>query len=99
MLLKDGKPECVVYIHLRVSRFAFDNCVSCWTAGRPLPYLPFTGYMQANDTIDLQRLKKWFDMTWVPVGAKLSSHGPYQQDFLHPDPTTAAAYVYCLCTE
>jgi hypothetical protein len=35
-----------------------------------------------HDAIDLQHLKKWFDMTWDPVGAKLSSHGPYQQDFL-----------------
>ena len=69
MLVNDGKPECVVYIHLRVSRFAFDNCVSCGKEGRPLPDLPFTGYMQAKATIDLQRLEKWFAMTWVPVGA------------------------------
>jgi hypothetical protein len=50
--------------------------------------------MQAAQAIDLQRLKKLFDMMWDPVGAKLSSHGPYRRDFLHPDHATAAAYVY-----
>jgi hypothetical protein len=93
MLLTDGMPDCVVYIHLRVSRSAFDSCVSCGKAQAPLPDLPFTGYMQAAQAIDLQRLKKWFDMKWDPVGAKLGSHGPYLRDFLHPDRATAAAYV------
>jgi hypothetical protein len=87
-------PDCVVYIHLRVSRPAFDNCVSCGKAQDPLPDPPFTGYMQAAQAIDLQRLNKWFDVTWDPVGAKLSSHGPYRRDILHPDHATAAAYVY-----
>jgi hypothetical protein len=94
MLLIDGMPDCVVYIHLRVSRSAFDSCVSCGKAQAPLPDLPFTGYMQAAQAIDLQRLKKWFDMKWDPVGAKLGSHGLYLRDFLHPDRATVAAYVY-----
>ena len=52
--------------------------------------------MQANDAIHLQRLKQWFDVTWDPVGDRLSFHGPYQQDlkFLQPSHETAEAYVY-----
>jgi hypothetical protein len=94
MLFTHGKLNCVVYIHLCVSRSAFDNCVSCGKAQGPLPELPVTGYMQAAQAIDLQRLKKWFDMTWDPVGANLSSNGPFRRDFLHSDHATAAAYVY-----
>jgi hypothetical protein len=48
MLLTHGKPECVVYIHLRVSRYAFDNCVSCWKAKAPSLDLSFTGYNAAT---------------------------------------------------
>ncbi len=58
MLLTHGKPDCVVYIHLRVSRSAFDSCVSCGKAQAPLPDLPFTGYMQAAQAMYLERLKQ-----------------------------------------
>ena len=88
------KPECVVYIHLRVSRAAFDNCVSCGKASAPLPDLPFTGYMQANDTIELNRLIKWLEIQWDPVGGKLISDDSYRKDFLEPSQQTAAAFVY-----
>ena len=94
LILTDRKPECVVYIHLRVSRAAFDNCVSCGKACAPLPDLPFTGYMQADSAVDLSRLSSWLDFTWEPVGSKLSSHPPYQEDFEKPDSATAAAFVY-----
>ena len=86
------KPECVIYIHLRVSRAAFDNCVSCRKASAPLPNLPFTGYMQANDTIELNRLIKWMKIQWDPVGGKLNSHDPYRKDFLEPSQDTAFVY-------
>ncbi len=33
-------------------------------------------------------------MRWNPVGAKLSSYGPYLRYLLHPDHATAAACVY-----
>jgi hypothetical protein len=54
MLLTVGKTDCVVYINLRVSRSAFDNCVSRGKAQDPLPDLPFTGYMHTAHAIDLQ---------------------------------------------
>jgi hypothetical protein len=54
MLLTHGMPVCVVNIHLRVSRSAFDNCVSCGKAQDPLPDPPFTSYMQA--AIDVQTM-------------------------------------------
>ena len=94
LFLTQGKPECVVYIHLRVSRAAFDNCVSCGKASVALPDLPFTGYMQANTIIERNLLIKWVDIEWDPVGGKLSSHGPYREDFLEPSQETAAAFVY-----
>ena len=88
------KPECVIYIHLRVSRAAFDNCVSCGKASTPLPDLPFTGYMQADSAMELNRLIKWLNIQWDPVGGSLRSHGPYREDFLEPSLETAAAFVY-----
>ena len=94
MFMIKEKPDCVVYIHLRVSRAAFDNCVSCGKASAPLPDLPFTGYMQANDTIQLNRLIQWLDINWDSVGGKLISHDPYRKDFLEPSQETAAAFVY-----
>ena len=68
MFMIKEKPDCVVYIHLRVSRAAFDNCVSCGKASTPLPDLPFTGYMQANGTIEQKLLIKWLNIQWDPVG-------------------------------
>ena len=94
MFLTQEKPASVTYIHLRVSRAAFDHCVSCGKAQTQLPDLPFTGYLQANDTIDRQRLTKWLDMTWDAVGEQLRSHGPYRADYLEPSHATAAAFVY-----
>ncbi len=81
-------------IHLRVSRAAFDNCVSCGKAGAPLPDLPFTGYMQADSAIERNRLNKWLDIQWNAVGSSLRSHCPYREDFLEPSQETAAAFVY-----
>jgi hypothetical protein len=97
MLLTQGKQGCAFYIHLRVSRAEFDNCVSCGKAQDPLPDLPFRGYMQATMPLirlDLPHLKKWRGMIWDPIRGRLSSHDPYKQDILQPSHTTAAAYVY-----
>ena len=94
MFRPQEKPECVIYIHLRVSRAAFDNCVSCGKASAPLPDLPFTGYMQANSAMELNRLIKWLNIQWDPVGGKLNSHDPYRKDFLEPSQDTAAAFVF-----
>ena len=88
------KPECVVYIHLRVTREAFDDCVSCGKAGVPLPDLPYAGYMQANSAIQLNRLIQWLDIQWDPIGGSLRSHSPYRKDFLDPNQMTAVAFVY-----
>ena len=94
MFRPQERPECVIYIHLRVSRAAFDNCVSCGKAGVPLPDLPFTGYMQTDSAMELNRLIKWLNIQWDPVGSSLRSHGPYREDFLEPSQETAAAFVY-----
>ena len=74
MFMIKEKPDCVVYIHLRVSRAAFDNCVSCGKASAPLPDLPFTGYMQANGTIEQKLLIKWSNIQWDPVGGSLMTN-------------------------
>ena len=90
------RPECVVYIDLRVSRSAFDNCVSCGRAGAPLPDLPFGGYIQAGTTVGLSILQKWLDAKWTPLGCKLCSSKQYREEFIAPDDSTAAAFVYFL---
>ena len=79
------RPECVVYIDLRVSRSAFDNCVSCGRAGAPLPDLPFAGYIQAGTTVGLSILQKWLDAKWTPLGCKLCSSIQYREEFIAPD--------------
>ena len=38
-------PATVSYIHLRVSRQAFDHCVACGKSGSALPDLPFSGFI------------------------------------------------------
>ncbi len=46
-LFRDG-PQSVFYIHLPVSRAAFDHCIACGRSGTALPNLPFTGFIQAS---------------------------------------------------
>ena len=43
-LFKQG-PEADLYIHLRVSREAFDHCVACGRSDSALPNLPFSGFV------------------------------------------------------
>jgi hypothetical protein len=49
-LFKQG-PEAVFYIHLRVSREAFNHCVACGRSDSALPDLPFSGFIQATSTV------------------------------------------------
>ena len=69
-LFKEG-PAPVFYIHLRVSRAAFDLCVSCGKTGAALPDLPFAGFIQARYAVGLSILQPWLDTRWTPVGSKL----------------------------
>ena len=67
-LFKEG-PAPVFYIHLRVSRAAFDLCVSCGKTGAALPDLPFAGFIQARYAVGLSILQPWLDTTMVAVEA------------------------------
>jgi hypothetical protein len=87
-------PPTVVYFHLRVSRAAFDHCVACGRSFTALPNLPFTGFIQASNTVHLSRLQAWLDAVWTPVGSKLCSDPQYRIEFM--DPPDAAAWVYFL---
>ncbi len=79
-------PEPVIYIHLRVSRAAYDLCVACGKNGAAaLPDLPFTGFIQASSTVSLSILRQWLDALWTPVGSKLRKDPQYQDEFLEPD--------------
>ncbi len=80
--------SCVSYIHLRVSRAVIDNCVSRGKAQDPLPDL--------RQTIPLiyNVWKNSSTCHGILSDVNLSSHGPYNQDFLEPSHATAAAYVY-----
>ena len=83
-LFKEG-PAPVFYIHLRVSRAAFDLCVSCGKTGAALPDLPFAGFIQARSLVGLSILQPWLDARWTPVGSKLHSDPRYRNEFLAPE--------------
>jgi hypothetical protein len=91
-------PAFIVYIHLRVSRAAFDLCVACGKTGAALPDLPIAGFVQATSTVGLLILQRWLAAKWTPVGSKLCSDlpEPYRDEFLAPDD---AAFVYFLVRE
>ena len=91
-LFKQG-PEPVIYIHLRVSRAAYDLCVACGKNGAALPDLPFAGFIQARSLVGLSCLQPWLDALWTPVGSKLRCDPQYKDEFLEPD---HAAFVYFL---
>ena len=92
-LFKQG-PEPVIYIHLRVSRAAYDLCVACGKNGAAaLPDLPFTGFIQAKSLVGLSCLQPWLDALWTSVGSKLRCDPQYKDEFLEPDD---AAFVYFL---
>ena len=92
ILFKDD-PLPVAYIHLRVSRAAFDLCVACGQSGAALPDLPFAGFIQATSLVGLSSLQPWLDAKWTPIGSKLHSNTQYKAEFLAPDD---AAFVYFL---
>ena len=94
-LFKQG-PATVFYIHLRVSRQAFDHCVACGKSGSALPDLPFSGFIQATSTVRKTILQRWLDAIWTPVGSKLCSDPQYRKEFMEPAAETAAAFVHFL---
>ena len=89
-------PATVSYIHLRVSRQAFDHCVACGKSGSALPDLPFSGFIQATSAVRKTILQRWLDAIWTPVGSKLCSDPHYQKEFMEPAAKTAAAFVHFL---
>ncbi len=88
-----GGPAPVAYIHLQVSRAAFDLCASCGKTGSALPDLPFAGFIQAGSLVGLSSLQSWLDAKWTPVGSKLKDNKRYRDEFLAPDD---AVFVYFL---
>jgi hypothetical protein len=67
-------PDTIFYIHVRVSRGEFDQCVACGSSGSALPNLPFTAVIQASDRLYLSKLQSFLpDAEWTPVGGKLCS--------------------------
>jgi hypothetical protein len=94
-LFKEG-PAPVAYIHLRVSRAAFDLCVSCGKTGAASSDLPFVGFIQAGSLVGLSILQPWLDAKWTPFGSKdskLKDDPRYRDEFLAPDDV---AFVYFL---
>ena len=91
-IFKQG-PESVLYIHVQVSREAFDHCVACGRSGSALPNLPFSGFIQATSAFRKTILQRWLDAIWTPVGSKLYCDPHYRKEFMEP---TNAAFVYFL---
>ncbi len=83
-VLNEVRPASVSFISWRFSRVDAMLRISNATAKLPLPDLPFWGYIQSTDAIDLPRLHRWMqDAIWEPgpVSGKLflSTAYPYQQ--------------------
>ena len=79
-------PDTVFYIHVRVSRAEFDQCVACWSFGSALSDLPFTAVIQATSALHLAKLQSFLPgAAWTPVGAKLCSDLRYQNEFVSRD--------------
>jgi hypothetical protein len=79
-------PDAVFYIHVRVSRAEFDQCVACGSSGSALPDLPFTAVIQANRVLYLAKLQSFLPgAEWTPVGGKLWSDQRYQIEFVSRD--------------
>jgi hypothetical protein len=54
--------------------------ISNSTGKLPLPDLPFEGYIQSIDAIDLPHLHRWMqDAIWEPVSGELFQSAAYQQ--------------------
>ena len=83
-LYQRGGPDTVFYIHVRVSRGEFDQCVAYGSSGSALPDLPFTAddksaVIQASDVLYLSNLQSFLpDTEWTPVVGKLWSDQRYQ---------------------
>ena len=79
-VLSDARPGCVTYITWRFSRADAASWVSNARNKIRLSDLPFEGYMQSTDPLDLSRLHLWMqDATWENVNGKLSVCVAYQQ--------------------
>ena len=64
-------PDTVFYIHVRVSRAEFDQCVACGSSGSALPDLPFTAVIQATSALHLAKLQSFLPgAAWTHVGVK-----------------------------
>jgi hypothetical protein len=79
-------PDTVFYIHVRVFRAEFDQCVAFGMSGWTLPDLPFTAVIQASRVIYLAKLQSFLSgAAWTPVGAKLCSDLRYKNEFVSRD--------------
>jgi hypothetical protein len=79
-------PDTLSYIHVRVSRGEFDQCVACGSSGSAMPNLPFSAVIQASDHLYLSKLQSFLpDAEWTPVGGKLWSDQRYQNEFVSRD--------------
>ncbi len=79
-------PNTVFYIHVRVSRGEFDQCVACGSPGSALPDLPFTAVIQVSRVLCLAKLQSFFSgAEWTFVGVKLCSDQRYQTEFVSRD--------------
>ncbi len=79
-VINQARPECVAYVSWRFSRADAASWLSNARDNIPLSNLPFEGYVQSNDPIDLPRLHRWMpDAIWVNVSGKLCLSTEYQQ--------------------
>jgi hypothetical protein len=79
-VLNEARPACASFISWRFSRVDAMLWISNATAKLPLPDLPFEGYIQSTDAIDLPRLHRSMqDAIWEPVSGNLFQSTAYQQ--------------------
>ena len=90
-VLTQARPHRVTVISWRFSRADAALWVSNARANIPLSTLPFEGYIQADDALDLPRLhRRMSDAIWQNVSGKLHQSTAYQQFSAAND-----AFEYC----
>ena len=90
-VMSQGRPDCVTFTTWRFSRADAALWVSNARDKIPLTALPFEGYIQADDALDLPRLhRRMPDAIWQNVSGKLHQSTAYQ-------PFSAANDVFEYC--
>ena len=90
-VMSQGRPDCVTFTTWRFSRADAALWVSNARNRIPLTALPFEGYIQSRDSLEVHRLHQWMqDAIWQNVSGKLHRSSTYRDFSAAND-----AFEYC----